>query len=242
MIRPRTLIVLLLGLFLASSVVAADIPTAHKIEGVPRFKQLKNYCGPAAMASVFHAYGKQLTQDKIGSAIYDAVSGATHGADMLYYAREQGFAAYSWNTSVSDVKRMLAADLPVIVLQQNSDKDLSGHYRVLTGYDDGKSLFYVVDPYYDDITQQTYADCDKLSNKWGHWALLIVPKEKDCYQKELGERNAVVHMDLSFAEYRRKDYDEATAEAKLALALEPRSQYTIDLLGKIRRATGAGAK
>ena len=242
MTRPRTLVALLLGLFLTSSLVAADLPAAHKIEGVPRFKQLTNYCGPAVMASVFRAYGKDLTQEKIGRAIYDAVSGATHGGDMLFYAREQGFAAYSWNASVADMKRMLAADLPVIVLQQNSEKDSSGHYRVLTGYDDKNAEFCVVDPYYDNITEQTYAECDKWWSKWGHWALLIVPKEKDCYQNELDERNAVVHMDLGFAKYKRKDYAGAMAEAKLALTLEPRSQYTVNLVEKIQRATGAGAR
>ncbi len=109
------------------------MPKAFTIQGVQRIKQLTNYCGPATLAMVLRYYGHDVTQEDIGKVIYDHSSGATNGADMLLYSRERGFAAYSWNSSVSDVKKKLAAGFPVIVLQQNSLEDISGQYRVLIG-------------------------------------------------------------------------------------------------------------
>lgn len=232
----------LLSVFFASSIIFADIPNECKLQGIPRTKQLENYCGPACMASVLNYYGVKITQQEIGKAVYDASVRGTNGADMLYLARKKGFAAYSWNTSIDDVKKKIAAGVPVIVLQQNSIIDDSGHFRVLTGYDDSKSKFSVMDPYYDDITELTYDKCKLLWKKMGFWALAIMPADKDCFKAELNEKNAVVHMDLAYATYKHKEYNAAMNEAKLALSIEPQNSYTISMINKIQKAMGAGAK
>ncbi len=237
----RTPILILLGTLLVCSVAHGEIPDAYMIDGVQRVRQLKNYCGPACMAAVMKYHGSSLTQEAIGGATYDPVSAATNGADMLFYAREQGFAAYSWNTSISDVKQKIAAQLPVIALQQNSLQDPSGHYRVLVGYDDTRSVFHVIDPYYE-RTEISYTECRILWRSMGYWALLILPKENDRFAAELGERNPVVHMDLAYAKYKRKDYADALAEANRALALEPRNTFALSMVDKISRAMGAGAR
>ena len=239
--KPRTTSVcLLISLFLAGRIALAEAPKSYRIEGVSRVKQLKNYCGPAVIAAVLQHFGREMSQEEAGKAVYDASSRATSGADMVLFGRENGFAAYSWNSSVDDVKSKLAAGLPVIVLQQNSLIDTSGHYRVLTGYDDASSKFYVMDPYYDDITELGYSKCERLWSTTGHWALVYVPPTRDTFKEELGTRNPVVHMDLSYAMYKRKEYDEALHEANAALALEPGNSYAQSILGKIKRAMGAG--
>lgn len=221
-----------------AGVSTSDAPASCKIEGVARTKQLTNYCGPACLTSVLRHYGSQLTQEDIGKETYDPSLNATNGADMLYFARERGFSAYSWNSSLSDVKRKIAAGVPVIVLQQNSLSDKSGHYRVLTGYNDAKSKFSVMDPYYDDITEMSYAQCERLWGTMGHWALAVIPASKDTFHDELDAKNPVVHMDMSLALYKHKDYDKATKEANTALSLEPGNQYALSMLGKIQGASG----
>ena len=235
--------VLLLSLLLLGKAIAAQCPSECKIDGVPRIKQLQNYCGPATLAAVLQCLGeKTTTQETVGKAVYDPVGGSTNGADMLYYARSKGYAAYSWNSSIEDAKKKLAAGSPIIVLQQNSTTDSSGHYRVLTGYDDATSKFKVMDPYYDNITELTYAQCERLWKPMGRWALVVVPTDKDTFSKELCDRNPVVHMDLSYAMYTRGEYAGALKEAKTALALEPGNDYSRNMLNKINRAMGAGKK
>jgi len=186
-------------------------------------------------------FGEKTTQEEVGKEIYDPLSGATNGADMLFYARQKGYAAYSWNTSLDDVKKKLAEGIPVIVLQQNSSEDTSGHYRILTGYDDEAEKFYVMDPYYDSITELKYSKYLKWSAKMGFWALMIAPAEKDKFKNELDEKNPVVHMDLAYANYKRKNYDGALAEANLALDLEPGNRYAVSIVDKIQNAIGAGS-
>lgn len=238
----RNTSVVLLSLVLIGPAIGVQSPTSCKIDGVPRIKQLHNYCGPAALASVLRCLGTDTTQETVGKSVYNAVGGSTNGADMLFYARGLGYSAYSWNSSITDAKKKLAAGCPIICLQENSTRDTSGHYRVLTGYDDSLSKFYVMDPYYDEITELSYTQCEKLWKPMGYWGLLICPTDKDCFAAELNDKNPVVHMDLSFAMYSRGDYPGALKEAKLALALEPGNDYSRSMLTKINRAMGAGKK
>ncbi len=230
----------LLSLLIAQAFAGEKLPRSAKIENISRIKQITNYCGPACVASVLNHLGREDTQETVGKVIYDAGSGATSGADMLLYARDKGFSAYSWNSNTRDLKAKLAAGFPVIVLQQNSIIDTSGHYRVVTGYDDATSTFRVMDPYYDEITSLTYSRFDQLWRTKGCWSLVVVPPDKDTFKADLDTRNPVVHMDLSYALYKRQDYDKAMEEAKTALALAPGNSYTVSMVNKIKVAMGAG--
>jgi len=232
----------LLSILSLSSLTFGEYPSSTKIYGVPRIKQLFNYCGPAALTAVLQHLGEDITQQTVGKSVYDQVSCATNGADMLLYARNKGYSAYSWNSNINDVKKKLAAGVPVIVLQENSIQDTSGHYRVLTGYDDQAQKFYVMDPYYDDITELSYTKCDKLWRPMGYWGMIVIKPAKDTFKAELNDKNPVVHMDLSYAMYKSKDYDNALKEAKLALDLEPYNDYAQSMVDKINRAIGAGRK
>ena len=237
-----TTVLITLSLLLAASVSPADVPTACKVDNIHRIKQITNYCGPACLAMVLRHYGKDITQEAIGKEVYDAVTGATNGADMLLYARQQGFAAYSWNSSVADLKDKIAQGIPVIVLQENSRRDSSGHFRVVIGYDEDTANFSVLDPYYDEITDIKYSECDRLWKGLGYWGLLIVPVGKDKFKQELEDRNPVVHMDLAFAKYKHKIYDSALKEARTALRLEPGNTFALSMVTKIQRALAAGPK
>ena len=231
---------ILLSITLLGQLSLGGSPSICKIDGVPRIKQIHNYCGPATLASVFCHFGEKTTQEEVGKVVFDPIGSATNGADMLLYARNKGYAAYSWNSSLTDAKRKLSAGIPILVLQQNSSRDTSGHYRILTGYDDAQSKFFVTDPYYDEITELSYTQCEKLWKPMGYWALIVMPAEKDVFANDLGKKNPVVHMDLSSAMYRQGDYSNALKEARLALDLEPGNGYARSILSKINKAMGAG--
>lgn len=234
-----TAIAVALSLILSATIAPADDPSNFQIQGIKRTKQFTNYCGPACMESVLKHYGSNKTQKDVGNVVYEAATGSTNGADMLLYARNLGFDAYSWNSGIRDVKSKISAGVPVIVLQQNSTADTSGHFRVLTGYDDNTRRFDVMDPYYDNITQLSYAQCERLWKSMGYWALAIVPTDKDTFSHELSDENPVVHMDLSSALYKQHEYDKALKEINIALNLEPGNSYAMSIAGKIRSAAGA---
>jgi hypothetical protein len=244
MLRNRNLAttaILLLSISFATP-LPAEVPTSYRIDGVPRIKQLTNYCGPAVIASVMQFYGAKTKQEDVGKCIYDPSQGATTGGDMLYYCRQQdGYAAYSWDSSLDDVKKKISAGFPVIVLTQNSSTDTSGHYRVLVGYSDLSQQFFVVDPYYDK-TAISYKEVERWWRTMGYWALVVVPKDKDQLKQEMEASNPVLHMDMSFAHLKRGNYDEAMAEANAALNLQPRNPYAQSLVRQIRAAMGAGKR
>ncbi|NLN74797.1 MAG: hypothetical protein GX139_00600 [Armatimonadetes bacterium] len=234
--------IVVLSIALISPIVSDDSLSIVKLERIPRIKQLNNYCGPATMTSVLQYFGENITQQDIGAEIYDSVGGSTHGADMLFYAKNKGYAAYSWNSGIDDAKHKLAAGFPVLVLQQNSLRDTSGHFRVLTGYDDAECKFFVTDSYYDDITELSYELCEKLWKPKGYWALLVAPADRDSFAADLKYKNPVVHMDMSHALFKHGRYSEALKEINTALSMEPSNHYAISMLSKINGAIGAGRK
>lgn len=178
MLRNRPLATLFILALSCASVTAApsEIPKSYRIDGVPRIKQMTNYCGPACLAAVFQFLGRNIAQEEIGKSIYNATYGATTGPDMLHYAQRIGYTAYLWNSSLGEVKAKIATGTPVIALQQNSYLDRSGHYRVLIGYDDVAGKFYVMDPYYDQ-TEMSYDKTERLWRAMGYWALMIMPPQ-----------------------------------------------------------------
>jgi hypothetical protein len=161
---------------------------------------------------------------------------------MIIYARDKGFSAYSWNSSMNDLKSKLSQGLPAIVLQDYKLSDRSGHFRVVTGYDDDARVMHVNDPYEPQTKTIPY---DKFETLWasrGYWALLVCPADRDAFKKELDEKNAVVHIDLAYVYYKRGNLEAAQKESRLALAVEPQNYNAQSLLAKATIAAGAARK
>ncbi|MBI2842955.1 MAG: C39 family peptidase [Armatimonadetes bacterium] len=235
-------IVSLLLLFTATVIAPSfgeNVPTRSKLADLPYIQQLKNYCGPAVVASVLGYWGLATDQKTIGKAIFDKGLQATNGADMIIYAREKGFSAYSWNSSIADLKEKLALGMPVIVLQDSSRTDRSGHYRIATGYDDASSVVFVKDPYDPYAKEIPYDEFERLWRRHGNWSLLICPAERDTFKESLDEKNPVVHIDLAYIYYKRGNIEASERESRLALALEPGNYSARDLFAKATHALGA---
>lgn len=225
---------------------AAKAPASALLQSFPTVKQMPNYCGPAALSSVMQFWGEDTDQKKVAKSVYDWRIQATNGADMLLYARDKGYSAYSWNSSLSDLKKKLDAGLPVIVLQDISLYDKSGHFRVAIGYDDAKQVIRVMDPYEVEKDAIPYSTFNKLWDSHGNWGLIVIPDSKDTLKHELGEKNPVVHIDLAYVYYRKGKLTEAADEGRKALALEPRNPDALSLVNKVKRdlqyAAGSKAK
>lgn len=243
--KPQTLIRILLALLALSMTPAnsREKSPRHCVVGdVPYVQQMHNYCGPASLTSVLTFWGLDIDQATIGKAVFDKSLQATNGADMILFARAKGFSAYSWNSDMGDLKAKLLTGCPVIVLQDSSITDKSGHYRVAIGYDDDKKVIYVNDPYEPDTKSISYDRFQTLWNRHGNWALLVCAKEKDQFKVELDEKNPVVHIDLAYVYFKRHDLESAERESMAALKLEPTNYCAKDLLARSTQALGARSK
>ncbi|HOK54749.1 MAG TPA: C39 family peptidase [Armatimonadota bacterium] len=214
------------------------LPKRCTIQGIPYVEQMKNYCGPAALAMVLNYWGVKTDQEAIGKKVYDQSLRATNGADMIIFARDKGCSAYSWNSSLDDLKEKLTDGVPVIVLQDSSVTDRSGHYRVVTGYDDNAKVFFIHDPYEPQTKEMPYDLFQSLWQRHGNWSLLVCSNERDIYKRQLNDLNPVVHIDLAYVYYMRGNHEAAERECSMALEIEPSNFYAQTLYAKSTRAAG----
>jgi tetratricopeptide (TPR) repeat protein len=114
--------------------------------------QKLNNCGPVSLAMAADYYGMSITQFDAA----DVVKGSPQDRnvspeEMVDYLHSLGLGAvFRVDGSQDLMRRLLAAGFPVIAHQwlvRPQDGVLVGHYRVLRGYDGGRSLFIANDPY-----------------------------------------------------------------------------------------------
>jgi predicted double-glycine peptidase len=222
---------------------AREAPSKFVIEEFPREKQLPNYCGPTSLAAVLRFWGQdEQTQQVVGKCVFDAKLKATNGADMLLYARNSGLSAYSFNGNLEEIKSVVASGVPVIVLQDTSKNDKSGHFRVIVGFDDRKRIVHMFDPYEVDRTRMSYSEFSSLWLNRGNWGLIVMPKDKDAFVQRMDARNPVVHLDLAQVYFRKGSYDDADREIRLALQLEPSNGSAKELQNQIETTRGASGR
>jgi hypothetical protein len=164
--------------------------------------------------------------------VYDADSNGTNGSDLLLFSINKGFAAYSINSTLKELKQFISAGYPVITLQDLSRESTLGHFRVAVGYDDEKRTITLRDSNTSSYVVLPYSEFDYLWDKRGRWALLVMPREKDQFKNSLGRSNTVLHLDLAQAYLRQRDYGRAESESRQALRIEPANDYARGLLEK----------
>ncbi|MEM2959947.1 MAG: C39 family peptidase [Candidatus Jordarchaeaceae archaeon] len=161
------------------------IPDEYYIP-VPHHYQISGFtCGPAALEMVFDHYGEDVSQLEIADVARTRTDG-TYTPDMIraahfsnlsispgrlkingYSARKLGYAAHEfWGLTIDDLKSLIAAGYPVIVLT-------TWHFRVAVGYNQTHIIFQ--DSYYGPLTNMTYNDFSLDWDYSGHWALLVCP-------------------------------------------------------------------
>jgi len=174
-----------LGILWSSSPAKADtsLPASHLIPDIIWHQQQNGlFCGPGSLEIVFDYLGPDIDQkaiadvarsSSIGTWTFD-IQRAGHfsylsAAQGYYFPNEApaagfperplGYASFSHASDtfwVDDLKAIIAADLPVIVLNNFTPDAVGGdHYRVVIGYDDTLGLIYVSDPWGREFKQRT---------------------------------------------------------------------------------------
>ncbi len=162
-------------LLLSSSADSASLPSSHLLPGVVWHQQMNGlFCGPASLDIVFDYWGPEHDQkaiadvarsSSIGTWCYD-IQRAGHfsvlsAAQGSYFPNEvptagfperplglASFAHAAESIWLDDLKALLAADIPVVMLMQFApDGTGGGHYRVAIGYDETQGVIYFSDPW-----------------------------------------------------------------------------------------------
>lgn len=121
------------------------LPTRPAVEltGTPFFPQKKYQCGPAALATVLGASGRDVTAEALVGEVYLPGRGGSLQVEMMAAARRQGRVPYLLEAPAANDPAPLEPLLteldggrPVLVLQNLGIAFLDRwHYAVLVGYD-----------------------------------------------------------------------------------------------------------
>lgn len=140
----------------------APLPAQAVIKSPEYEKQTANNCGPATLSMALHLYGWTGNQADISNLI-KPVSGDrnVNPEELRYYIRTQAGwlnLEYRVGGSIETLKRLLAANYPVIVETVTSlnpadalgptDDLWAAHYLLITAYDDSKQEFTIQDSYH----------------------------------------------------------------------------------------------
>jgi hypothetical protein len=193
------------------------LPTSHMIANVPWHQQMNGlFCGEGVLEGVYDYYGPDINQKAIANVARSSSAG-TWSFDMVraghfskmssaqgrffphdvptagYPERAEGYASFPYSSDrfwLEQLKSLIAADTPVILLMTFSPDGGGGHYRTAIGYDDSVGMVYFSDPWGRDqkhqtdrtgITAWTY---DELQNGWNYttegeshpyWGMVMMP-------------------------------------------------------------------
>ena len=196
---------------------SAGLPSSHMIANVPWHQQMNGlFCGEGVLEGVYDYYGPDINQKEIADVARSSSAG-TWSFDMVrsghfsnmssaqgrffphdvptvgYPERALGYASFSHSSHqfwLTDLKGLIAADTPIILLMTFDPNGGGGHYRTAIGYDDTKGIIYFSDPWGRDqkhqtnktgITAWTY---DELQSGWNYtaegesrpyWAMVMMP-------------------------------------------------------------------
>lgn len=193
------------------------LPSSHMIANVPWHQQMNGlFCGEGVLEGVYDYYGPDIDQKQIADVARSSSAGtwsfdmvrAGHFSNMSsaqgrffphdvpaagYHGRSLGYASFPYSSDkfwLADLKGLIAADIPVILLMTFEPNGGGGHYRTAIGYDDTKGIIYFSDPWGRDqkhqtnktgITAWTY---DELQSGWNYtaegeshpyWGMVMMP-------------------------------------------------------------------
>ena len=212
------------------------LPPKVELEDVLFFPQAKYQCGPASLAAALAWSGVPVRPEDLVAQVYSPARQGSLQTDMISATRRHGRVAYPIST-MQDVLAELAAENPVIVLQDVGLWRPRWHLAVVIGYDLVQEEIVL----HSGTEPREVLSFGRFERTWarsGHWGLLVLPPDRlPATAKEQSFLEAVVGLE-------RAHRWEAAAEAyRAAHERWPASLGALIGLGNSRHALGdlAGA-
>ena len=203
-------------------------PSSGVILAVPFIEQKKEFCGPAALSSLFAFWQSPVTQDKIAEDIFKTELCGVLNIDLEKYAQDAGFWAKGYNTDFEDLKRNLREGIPVIVMEKLHPFILNrNHYTVITGFSD-KHMAIIEHTGSRESVIRSYRGFKRNWYAGGGWMLKVMPFDR------VGDiRNKEDNIELGTVLERHGLFKEALKRYNAALNLDPESYIAIFNIGNI---------
>ncbi|SMB80341.1 LysM peptidoglycan-binding domain-containing protein [Deinococcus hopiensis] len=183
---PAPTVASFIGWFpLTDSPIGNALPVRTYLHGLAFNYQTYNNCGPSALSSVLGFYRVKIGQEVIQRTVRPG------GGYMQVSAIAPELAKFKLRTltirggKLSQVKRLLALGIPVIVLQWYDRPGHIPHFRVVRGYDDQAGVFWVSDSMVGPLAYLSYRSFDTLWNTQDRKMFPVYPEGYDKAVREL---------------------------------------------------------
>jgi predicted double-glycine peptidase len=153
----------------------ADLTKKVELTEVPFFPQEEYQCGPAALATVLSAKGKNIAPQDLTKDVFLPTRKGSLQVEMRTATRRQGMLAVTMSGRVKDLLTEVAGGNPVIVLQNLALSFYPlWHYAVVVGYDleRGNIILRSGSKQREVMALTTFEHTWKRSN---YWAIVVVP-------------------------------------------------------------------
>lgn len=108
----------------------------HLIETMPFYPQQQYFCGPTTLSEVANFYGRGVSPEQIAPMTFVPGLDGSLQIEMVAATRQLGMVAYAQQGNLALLLSLVANNVPVIVLQNNSINLFpQWHYAVVIGYD-----------------------------------------------------------------------------------------------------------
>ena len=177
------------------------LPPQASITSPEYEKQTPNNCGPATLSMAMQLYGWEGDQSYISDVVKPITGDRNVNPEELrYYVRTQAGwlnLEYRVGGSLETIKRLLAANYPVIVETVTSlnpadalgptDDLWAAHYLLITAYDDSTQEFTVQDSYHGPDLKLSYAQLEEEWKPFNNvYLVLYFPQYEDEMKTLLG--------------------------------------------------------
>jgi predicted double-glycine peptidase len=148
---------------------------------VPFVSQTKDGCGAASIAMVMQYWERQQNQATpleaepaaILQALYSAPAHGIYASAMARYFQANGFRAFAFTASRSDIERQVHSGRPLIVALKPGS---SLHYVVVAGLEEPQRVILINDPAQRKLLKEDQFQFEREWKAAGNWALLAVPQ------------------------------------------------------------------
>lgn len=151
---------------------------------VPFAAQQKNGCGTASLAMVMQYWESQRSAPHARAAEETAIEAAldphargVSNSSMAAYLAANGYRAFAFAGSWSDLREDLTKGRPLIVALGPNGETKPLHYVVVTGLDWVHDFVFVNDPARRKMMRVTRSEFEGAWKATGNWTLLAVPKQ-----------------------------------------------------------------
>ncbi|WP_372625456.1 PA2778 family cysteine peptidase [Arsukibacterium sp.] len=150
----------------------------HVITQVPFYPQQEFFCGPTTLAEVANFHGLNTSPEHIAPNTFTPVLEGTLQIEMAAATRQLGMLAYQQRGTMSQLLSLVADDIPVIVLQNNSISWLpQWHYAVVIGYNIQAQEVIL----HSGVTEAHRLNFSTFERTWrraNYWMLAMLPASK----------------------------------------------------------------